>query len=111
MAGSETLAETATVAVVSQGNLQATQIAQSAVSMNLNMTSGVVQSGMPETGTMIATPGMSQQDQGTQSVAVNSNLDLEQILIAQNPELPGYVKLWEVTEGCIFIFQVSGIIY
>ncbi|XP_061375090.1 mediator of RNA polymerase II transcription subunit 25 [Gastrolobium bilobum] len=88
------------VPVMSQGNLSGAQIVQNGVNMNQNVMSGlgpsVVSSG---TGTMIPTPGMSQQVQSGMQPLVNnaaSNMPLPQQTTGglQAPQSK-YVKVWE----------------
>ncbi|KAM6571807.1 hypothetical protein CsatA_015887 [Cannabis sativa] len=91
------------VPAMSQGNLSGAQMVQSGMGMNQNMMNGlgssVVSSG---TGTMIPTPGMSQQVQpGVQSLGVNNNGSAANIPLSQQasnaPQASQskYVKVWE----------------
>ncbi|XP_062111181.1 mediator of RNA polymerase II transcription subunit 25 isoform X2 [Humulus lupulus] len=90
------------VPAMSQGNLSGAQMVQSGMGMNQNMMNGhgssVVSSG---TGTMIPTPGMSQQVQpGVQSLGVNNNgsaasIPLQQASNAPQASQSKYVKVWE----------------
>ncbi|PIN17547.1 hypothetical protein CDL12_09792 [Handroanthus impetiginosus] len=86
---------------MTQGNLPVTQMAQTGMSINQNMMSAGGASGMPSgTGTMIPTPGMSQQGQpGTQPVGVNNNntnmpLNQQTSSTIQSAQSK-YVKVWE----------------
>lgn len=95
------------VPAMSQGNLSGAQMVQSGMGMNQNMMNGlgssVVSSG---TGTMIPTPGMSQQVQpGVQSLGVNNNNSAASIPLQQASNAPQasqskYVKVWEVSHIC-----------
>ncbi|CAN4091564.1 unnamed protein product [Withania somnifera] len=91
-----------TVTGMSQGNLPGTQMMPSGTGMNQNMLTGLGTTGLPSgTGTMMPTPGMSQQGQpGMQPVSVNStaaNMPLSQQQTSGT--LPSaqskYVKVWE----------------
>ncbi|XP_028795464.1 mediator of RNA polymerase II transcription subunit 25 [Neltuma alba] len=86
---------------MSQGNIGGAQMVQSGVNMNQNVMSSlgpsVVSSG---TGTMIPTPGMSQQvQQGMQPLGVNNaaaNMPLQQQTSgAMQSTQSKYVKVWE----------------
>ncbi|KAK4263763.1 hypothetical protein QN277_029137 [Acacia crassicarpa] len=86
---------------MSQGNISGAQMVQGGVNMNQNVMSGlgpsVVSSG---TGTMIPTPGMSQQvQQGMQPLGVNNaaaNMPLQQQTSgAMQSTQSKYVKVWE----------------
>ncbi|XP_015895700.3 mediator of RNA polymerase II transcription subunit 25 isoform X1 [Ziziphus jujuba] len=89
---------------MSQTNLSGAQMVQSGIGMNQNMMNGlgptVPSSG---TGTMIPTPGMSQQVQsGVQSLGVNNNsaanIPLSQqasSAVQPGPAQSKYVKVWE----------------
>ncbi|XP_055825757.1 mediator of RNA polymerase II transcription subunit 25 [Solanum dulcamara] len=91
-----------TVPGMSQGNLPGTQMMASGTGMNQNMLTGLGATGLPSgTGTMMPTPGMSQQGQpGMQPVGVNStsaNMPLsQQQTSATLPSAQSkYVKVWE----------------
>ncbi|XP_052199170.1 mediator of RNA polymerase II transcription subunit 25 isoform X2 [Diospyros lotus] len=87
---------------MSQGNLQGAPLVQNGISMNQNMMNGLGPSGMSTgTGTMIPTPGMTQQVQpGMQSLAVNNN-SADNMPMSQQTSSglqsarPSYVKVWE----------------
>uniref|UniRef100_A0A5B7AVZ0 Mediator of RNA polymerase II transcription subunit 25 n=1 Tax=Davidia involucrata TaxID=16924 RepID=A0A5B7AVZ0_DAVIN len=90
------------VSGMSQGNLPGTQMVQSGIGMNPNMISGLGPSGMSSgTGTMIPTPGMSQQvQQGMPSLGVNNNSAANMSLPQQTSSAlqsaqSKYVKVWE----------------
>lgn len=92
-----------TVPGMSQGNLPGPQMMASGTGMNQNMLTGLGATGLPSgTGTMMPTPGMSQQGQpGMQAVGVNStsaNMPLsQQQTSATLPSAQSkYVKVWEV---------------
>ena len=97
---------------MSQGNLSGAPV-QSAMGMNPNMMSGlgpsVVASG---TGTMIPTPGMTQQVQpGVQTLGVNNN-SAASIPMSQQasnaPQAPSkYVKVWEVSNSVTYVKKIS----
>ncbi|XP_040373855.1 mediator of RNA polymerase II transcription subunit 25 isoform X1 [Rosa chinensis] len=87
---------------MSQGNLSGPQMVQSGIGMTPNMMSGLGSSGTSSgTGTMIPTPGMSQQAQsGMQSLGANnssvSNVPLsQQTSSALQSAQSKYVKVWE----------------
>ncbi|XP_031249670.1 mediator of RNA polymerase II transcription subunit 25 isoform X2 [Pistacia vera] len=87
---------------MSQANHSGGQMVQSGISMNQNMMSGLGPSGVPSgTGTMIPTPGMSQQAQsGIQPLGVNgssaANMPLsQQTSSALQSSQSKYVKVWE----------------
>lgn len=91
-----------TVPGMSQANLSGGQVVQSGIGMNPNMMSGlglsVTSSG---TGTMIPTPGMSQQVQsGLQSLGANNSavsIPLsQQVSSAAQQAQSKYVRVWEV---------------
>ncbi|KAL2542119.1 Mediator of RNA polymerase II transcription subunit 25 [Abeliophyllum distichum] len=91
-----------TVPGMSQGNLPVTQMVPSGIGMNQNLLSGSGASGIPTgTGTMIPTPGMSQQIQpGMQPVGMNNtnsaaNMPLNQQPSTVNSAQSKYVKVWE----------------
>lgn len=90
---------------MSQGNLSGAQVVPSGIGMNPNTMSGLGPSGVSSgTGTMIPTPGMSQQVQsGMQSLGVNNssaaNMPLsQQTTSALQPAQAKYVKVWEVSQ-------------
>ncbi|KAH0736526.1 hypothetical protein KY285_012233 [Solanum tuberosum] len=91
-----------TVPGMSQGNLPGTQMMPSGTGMNQNMLTGLGATGLPSgTGTMMPTPGMSQQGQpGMQPVGVNSTsanmpLSQQQTSAALPSAQSKYVKVWE----------------
>uniref|UniRef100_F6HFQ0 Mediator of RNA polymerase II transcription subunit 25 n=1 Tax=Vitis vinifera TaxID=29760 RepID=F6HFQ0_VITVI len=91
-----------TVPGMSQGNLPGGQMVQSGIGMNQNMMSGLGPSGISSgTGTMIPTPGMSQQVQpGMPSLGVNNNAAAnmplpQQTSGAMQTAQSKYVKVWE----------------
>ena len=92
------------VPAMSQGNLSGAQMVQSGMGMNQNMMNVLGTSVSSGTGTMIPTPGMSQQQQvqpGVQSLGVNNssaaNIPLsQQTSNAPQPSQSKYVKVWEV---------------
>lgn len=100
---------------MSQTNLSGAQMVQSGIGMNQNMMNGlgptVASSG---TGTMIPTPGMSQQVQSVvQSLGVNNNLAANIPLSQQassavqpGPAQSKYMKVWEVNP---LIFEKIGV--
>lgn len=103
-----------TVPSMSQGNLTGTQMVQSGMVMNQNMMNGTGASGIPSgTGTMIPTPGMSQQVQpGMQPLGVNNNTAANMPLSQQTSSTmqsaqSKYVKVWEV---CL-LYKIKRIIY
>lgn len=87
---------------MSQGNISGAQMVQGGVNMNQNVISGLGQSVVSSgTGTMIPTPGMSQQvPQGMQPLGVNNataNMPLQQQTSgAMQSTQSKYVKVWEV---------------
>ena len=92
-----------TVPGMSQGNLSGGQMVQSGLSLNQNMMTGLGPSGISSgTGTMIPTPGMSQQVQpGIPSLGVNNNAAANMPLSQQTSSAlqtaqSKYVKVWEV---------------
>lgn len=92
-----------TVPSLSQGNLTGTQMGQTGLGINQNMMSGIGAPMPPSgTGTMIPTPGMSQQNQqGMQSLGVNNNTAANMPLSQQpSSTMPSaqskYIKVWEV---------------
>lgn len=92
-----------TVPAMSQGNIPGTQMMPSGTGMNQNMLTGLGATGLPSgTGTMMPTPGMSQQGQpGMQPVGVNSTsanmpLSQQQTSGALPSAQSKYVKVWEV---------------
>lgn len=92
-----------TVPSMSQTNLTGTQMGQTGLGINQNMMSGIG-APMPTsgTGTMIPTPGMSQQNQqGMQPLGVNNNTATNMPLSQQpSSTMPSaqskYIKVWEV---------------
>ncbi|KAH9771955.1 Mediator of RNA polymerase II transcription subunit 25 [Citrus sinensis] len=87
---------------MSQGNHSGGQMVQNGISMNQNMMSGLGPSGVSSgTGTMIPTPGMSQQAQsGMQPLSVNNNTAVnmqlsQQTSSALHSSQSKYVKVWE----------------
>lgn len=87
---------------MSQGNHSGGQMVQNGISMNQNMMSGLGPSGVSSgTGTMIPTPGMSQQAQsGMQPLSVNNNAAVnmqlsQQTSSALHSSQSKYVKVWE----------------
>ncbi|XP_004252687.2 mediator of RNA polymerase II transcription subunit 25 [Solanum lycopersicum] len=91
-----------TVPAMSQGNIPGTQMMPSGTGMNQNMLTGLGATGLPSgTGTMMPTPGMSQQGQpGMQPVGVNSTsanmpLSQQQTSGALPSAQSKYVKVWE----------------
>lgn len=94
---------------MSQGNHSGGQMVQNGISMNQNMMSGLGPSGVSSgTGTMIPTPGMSQQAQsGMQPLSVNNNTAVnmqlsQQTSSALHSSQSKYVKVWEVSHLLIF---------
>ncbi|KAA8532735.1 hypothetical protein F0562_032768 [Nyssa sinensis] len=90
------------VSAMGQGNIPGTQMVQSGIGMNPNMISGLGPSGMSSgTGTMIPTPGMTQQVQGGMpSLGVNNNSAANMSLPQQTSSAlqsaqSKYVKVWE----------------
>lgn len=90
---------------MNQGNLPGAQMVQNGISMNQNMMSGLGPSGMSSgTGTMMPTPGMTQQVQpGMQSLGVNNssatNIPMSQVQQTSSglqSAQSKYVKVWEV---------------
>ncbi|KAH9707512.1 Mediator of RNA polymerase II transcription subunit 25 [Citrus sinensis] len=88
---------------MSQGNHSGGQMVQNGISMNQNMMSGLGPSGVSSgTGTMIPTPGMSQQAQsGMQPLSVNNNTAVnmqlsQQTSSALHSSQSKYVKVWEI---------------
>ncbi|CAN0876444.1 Mediator of RNA polymerase II transcription subunit 25 [Linum grandiflorum] len=91
---------------MSQGNLSASQMVQNGIGMNQSMMSGLGPSNVSSgTGTMIPTPGMSQQVQaGMPPLGVANNAAANMSLSQQstNPLQPAqtkYVKVWEFPES------------
>ncbi|KAL3510850.1 hypothetical protein ACH5RR_030251 [Cinchona calisaya] len=91
-----------TVPSMSQGNLTGSQMVQSGMAMNQNMIGGIGASGISSgTGTMIPTPGMSQEVQpGMQPLGVNNttaaNIPLpHQTSSTLQSAQSKYVKVWE----------------
>ncbi|KAK6134042.1 hypothetical protein DH2020_032221 [Rehmannia glutinosa] len=92
-----------TLPSMSQGNLPVPQMVQTGMGMNQNMMNATGSSGMPSgTGTMMPTPGMSQQMQpGMQGVGVNSNNSVTNMPLNQQTSSTiqsaqsKYVKVWE----------------
>ncbi|CAI9096269.1 OLC1v1032371C1 [Oldenlandia corymbosa var. corymbosa] len=91
-----------TVPSISQGSVTGTQMVQSGMGMNQNMMSGIGASGLTSgTGTMIPTPGMSQQVQpGMQPLGVNNNpagsMPVSQPTSSTMQSAQSkYVKVWE----------------
>ncbi|EXB38291.1 hypothetical protein L484_013924 [Morus notabilis] len=88
------------VPTMSQGNISGAQMVQTGMGMNQNMISGLGQSVVSSgTGTMMPTPGMSQQVQsGMQPLGVNNN-SAASIPMSQQastaPQASKYVKVWE----------------
>ncbi|PSR91194.1 Mediator of RNA polymerase II transcription subunit like [Actinidia chinensis var. chinensis] len=89
---------------MNQGNLPGAQMVQNGISMNQNMMSGLGPSGMSSgTGTMMPTPGMTQQVQpGMQSLGVNNssatNIPMSQVQQTSSglqSAQSKYVKVWE----------------
>nr|GMD35117.1 mediator of RNA polymerase II transcription subunit 25-like [Ipomoea batatas] len=89
---------------MNQANIPGTQMMQTATSRSQNMMSGMGATGMPSgTGTMVPTPGMTQQgQQGMQAIGVNSNsaanMPLSQQQTSsqlQSSQQSKYVKVWE----------------
>lgn len=98
---------------MSQTNLSGAQMVQSGIGMNQNMMNGLGQPvASSGTGTMIPTPGMSQQVQsGVQSLGVNNNSAANMPLSQQAsnavpPVQSKYVKVWEVSP---LIFEKRGV--
>lgn len=98
---------------MSQTNLSGSQMVQSGIGMNQNMMNGLGQPvASSGTGTMIPTPGMSQQVQsGVQSLGVNNNSAAniplsQQASNAIPPVQSKYVKVWEVSP---LIFEKRGL--
>lgn len=91
-----------TVPGMCQGNLPGTQMMPSGTGMNQNMLTGLGATGMPSgTGTMMPTPGISQQGQpGMQpvgnSTGANMPLSQQQTPAALPSAQSKYVKVWEV---------------
>lgn len=93
-----------TVPGMNQANIPGTQMMQTATSRSQNMMSGMGATGMPSgTGTMVPTPGMTQQgQQGMQPIGVNSNsaanmpLSQQQTSSQLQSAQSKYVKVWEV---------------
>ncbi|KAF3431814.1 hypothetical protein FNV43_RR26550 [Rhamnella rubrinervis] len=90
------------VSSMSQTNLSGAQMVPSGIGMNQNMMNGLGQPvASSGTGTMIPTPGMSQQVQsGVQSLGVNNNSAAniplsQQVPSAVPPVQSKYVKVWE----------------
>lgn len=88
---------------MSQGNLQGGQMAQTGIGMNQNMMSGLNPPAI-SSGTMIPTPGMTQQvQQGIQPHGVNNNsvpnmpLSQQTSNAMQSAAQSKYVKVWEGT--------------
>ncbi|KAF8389791.1 hypothetical protein HHK36_024310 [Tetracentron sinense] len=87
---------------MSQGNLSGAQMVQNGIGMNQNIMNGLGPSGISSgSGTMIPTPGMSQQVQaGIQSLGVTNssaaNMSLsQQTSGAMQSGQPKYMKVWE----------------
>ncbi|GMN70651.1 hypothetical protein TIFTF001_039690 [Ficus carica] len=86
---------------MSQGNIIGSQMVQTGMGMNQNMMSGLGQSVVSSgTGTMIPTPGMSQQVQvqaGVQPLGVNNNsaASIPMSQQASSAQPSKYVKVWE----------------
>lgn len=92
-----------TVPSMSQANLTGTQMVQTGMGMNQNlMSSGIGAPMPPGNGSMIPTPGMSQQSQpGMQPLGVNNNAAANMPLSQQTSSTmqtaqSKYVKVWEV---------------
>lgn len=93
-----------------QGNLSGTQMVQSGMGMNQNMMGGL---GGPSlapsgTGTMIPTPGMSQQAQSAvQPLGMNNNpaatIPMSQASNGSQQAPSKYVKVWEVGSSPLYI--------
>ncbi|KAK6134087.1 hypothetical protein DH2020_032184 [Rehmannia glutinosa] len=92
-----------TLPSMSQGSLPVPQMVQTGMGMNQNMMNATGCSGMPSgTGTMMPTPGMSQQMQpGMQGVGMNSNNSVTNMPLNQQTSSTiqsaqsKYVKVWE----------------
>ncbi|KAK6157697.1 hypothetical protein DH2020_011945 [Rehmannia glutinosa] len=92
-----------TLPSMSQGSLPVPQMVQTGMGMNQNMMNATGSSGMPSgTGTMMPTPGMSQQMQpGMQGVGMNSNNSVTNMPLNQQTSSTiqsaqsKYVKVWE----------------
>ncbi|THG00172.1 hypothetical protein TEA_003365 [Camellia sinensis var. sinensis] len=99
---------------LNQGNLPGAQMVQGGMGMNQNMMSGGPGlSGMSSgTGTMIPTPGMTQQGQpGMQSLGVNNNSAANMSMSQQTSSglqsaQSKYVKVWEASKLAIISFDM-----
>lgn len=102
---------------MNQGNHSGPQMVQSGIGMNPNMMNGLGSSASSSgTGTMIPTPGMSQQAQsGIQSLGANSSSASsvplsQQTSSALQSAQSKYVKVWEVSLAYTFERKEGGLV-